>query len=87
MKIKFFRKTLLQFVEPSPQLIFSGDGVNAGDVVDSLMKMHPDESLGGDGVVSPAKIPVSLLGLADNFEANFEGGFSDNRVFSDLVRK
>lgn len=87
MKIKFLRKTLLQFIEPFSQFIFSGDGMNTCDVIDSLMKMHPDEGLGGDGMVSPAKIPVSLFGLIDNFETNFKGGFSDNRVISDLVRK
>ena len=61
--------------------------MNASDIVDSLMKMHPDESLGGDGVVGPAKIPVSLFGLVDNFKTYFKCGFSNNRVISDLVRK
>ena len=47
----------------SSELIFAGDGVDAGDVVDALMKVHSNEGVGRDQQVGPAKVPVTLLWL------------------------
>ena len=60
--------------------------MNACEVVDGLMKMHAYEGLWCDGMVSPAKIPVDLLRLIDDFESKFECNFPDDGVIGNWVR-
>ena len=87
MKSVLFREKLLKGIESFSKLIFAGDGVNAGEVVDGLVKMHAYEGGRGDGVVSPAEIPVASEGLIDDEHAYFLSCFSDDGIVGDFVRE
>lgn len=51
------------------ELIFPGDGVDSGDVVDTLVEVHADEGVRGDHKVSPTEIPVTLFRFIYYFHA------------------
>ena len=56
-------------VEMPSKLIFSGNGVYSGYIVDALVKMHADEGVRGDHKIGPTNVPVTLFWFVNYFHA------------------
>ena len=75
----------LNSIQSFPQFVFPCNSVDSSDIVDGLMKMHSDESLRSNRMVSPTQIPISLFRLVDNLQPNFESNFPDNRIVGNYI--
>ncbi len=67
------------------QLIFAGNGVYSGDVVDGLVEVHAYECMGCDCEVSPANIPVTLFRLIYYFHPQAQCHLPHHWVVCDCV--
>lgn len=73
-------------VQMSSQLIFSGDCVYSWNIVDSLMKMHAYECMGGYQSISPANIPFSRKRLLDHFQSHTICNLPNHRIMSYCIK-
>jgi hypothetical protein len=67
VKVVVHGKALPHRIQVPSEFVFAGDGVDAGDVVDALMKVHANEGVRRDQQVGPAKVPVALFCLLGHF--------------------
>jgi hypothetical protein len=63
-----------------PQQVFPGKDVDAREVVNLLVQVHPVESVGLDLPVSPPYIPVANTLLVLDYPAELLADLGDNRV-------
>ena len=82
MELELSRHLLHHFIQPVSQLVLPRDCMDAGQIVDGLMKMHPDESLRSNRVISPHQIPIDLIRVVDDLQFQLSSHFLDDGVAS-----
>ena len=85
MELILMRSMLLHSIESISEFIFSSNCMDPWQIVDSLMKVHPNECLRSNGMIRPTYIPILFLRFIDHHQSYFFGYFSNNRIIGDCM--